>query len=222
MQTKERQIGLQIKSMDDDGSFEGYGSVFDVVDSYNERVAKGAFVRSIEEKGASGIALLWQHRGGEPIGVWEEMREDERGLFMRGNLNMDTQRGREAYALMKQGAIKGLSIGFMVRQSSEDRESGITTLTDIDLWEVSVVTFPANSAAQISAVKMFLDGQTPDERTLERALRDLGMSKRQAQGLMAKGYKGISNEREAEAETLTLVPDFIRLFSVDKKGASHE
>ena len=202
MKMQVKHLTLSLKATGEEGMFEGYGSVFGNVDSYGDVVMPGAFARTIEERGAGNVAMLWQHSGGEPIGVWTEMREDARGLFMRGSLNMETQRGREAYALMKQGAIKGLSIGFMVRGEEYDNEAAVTRLTDIDLWEVSVVTFPANSAALVSAVKSLSDGETPDKRTLENALRDLGMNKRQAQALLADGYAGLTGERDVSRDLL--------------------
>lgn len=145
---------MEIKAVDaESGVFEGYGSVFGVLDSYQERVAAGAFRRSLSERGASGIKMLWQHRAAEPVGVWEEMREDERGLYCRGRLLLDVERGRECYALLKAGAIDGLSIGYLPRVWEQDTASGIRTHKDVDLMEVSPVTFPANSAARVVAVK---------------------------------------------------------------------
>ena len=219
MKMKTMQVPLSIKAVGSEGVFEGYGSVFGNTDSYGDVVMPGAFARSIEEKGAGGVAMLWQHNGGEPIGVWTEVREDDRGLFMRGELNMETQRGREANALMRQGAIKGLSIGFMVRSEEHDNEAGVVRLTDVDLWEVSVVTFPANAEAQISAFKSFMSGETPDKRTLEKALRDLGMNKRQAQAFMADGYGGLTGERDVSREVYAELK--LSQFILKSKGDTH-
>jgi len=199
MQTKYLDAPLHIKQLNEDGTFEGYGSVFGNVDAHGEIVARGAFEDTIREKGANGIALLWQHNAREPIGAYEEIREDDTGLFMRGRLALKTQRGLEAYELMKMGAVTGLSIGFVPQRMEIDEENDTVTLTQLDLWETSIVTFPANDAARVSAVKMFGAGETPEPKLLERALRDeIGMSKQQAKAFMADGYKGISDRRDAE------------------------
>ena len=143
-------LAFEIKSVKDDGTFTGYGSVFGVVDSYQEIVAPGAFTESLQSRMPS---LLWQHRSGEPIGVWPVVKEDNIGLQVEGKLALKTSRGAEAYELLKMGAISGLSIGFMTREDSYDKLTGIRTLKKVDLWEVSLVTFPANDSARVSQVK---------------------------------------------------------------------
>lgn len=182
-------IPFEVKAADDAGrSFEGYGSVFGVLDSYADIVAKGAFKRTLKEHRQKGRApaLLWQHDPSKPIGVYDEMREDETGLFVKGHLS-DTQLGREAYALLKDGALSGLSIGFRTLKSKIDDESGIRTLTELELWEVSLVTFPANDAARVTAVKA--DGTLPTEREFEHFLRDAGFTRDHAKAIISKGYR---------------------------------
>jgi HK97 family phage prohead protease len=162
-------VAFETKALDDAGrTFEGYGSVFGVLDSYADIVAKGAFRRTLKESKAKGRmpALLWQHDPSKPIGVYEDMREDETGLIVKGRLS-DTQLGREAYTLLKDGALSGLSIGFRTLKSKVDEENGVRTLTDIELWETSLVTFPANDAARVTGVKA--DGELPTEREFERS-----------------------------------------------------
>lgn len=122
-------------------SIEGYASLFDVKDLAGDTIARGAFARSLRERGASVVKLLYQHDAAEPIGVLETAQEDARGLFIAGELNLATQRGSEAYALLTQGALTGLSIGFNV-VTAEKRAHGERLLTEVDLWEVSLVTFP--------------------------------------------------------------------------------
>jgi HK97 family phage prohead protease len=172
---------FEIKEIGEDGTFSGYGSVFNELDSYKDVVIKGAFTDSLAQKKPS---LLWQHRSGEPVGVYTEVREDDHGLFVAGKLALKTVRGAEAYELMKMGAITGLSIGYVPDDDSYDRETGITTLKKIDLWEVSLVTFPANDSARISNVK------TIDEiNTLAQAedyLRESGLSKSEACRIVGK------------------------------------
>lgn len=136
------------------GEFSGYASVFGVLDSYADIVAKGAFSRTLREWRGKGRwpALLWQHDPTQPIGIWIELREDETGLLARGQL-AQTQLGREARTLLDDGALSGLSIGFRVRRSQLDEVSGIRTLTDVDVVEVSLVTFPANDRARVDAIR---------------------------------------------------------------------
>ena len=113
-----RSFALQIKAAGDDGTVEGYGSVFGVRDNYDDVIAKGAFVQSLKDHKAAGTmpAMLWQHDADKPIGVWTEMVEDEKGLRIKGQLAMETVKGKEAHALLKMGALNGLSIGFMSKE----------------------------------------------------------------------------------------------------------
>ncbi|MCG2586501.1 HK97 family phage prohead protease [Massilia sp. TS11] len=186
MATKTRDIAFELKSLKEDGSFEGYGSVFGVKDSYDEIVAAGAFTESLASHKNAGTmpALLWQHRSGEPIGVYLEMKEDNIGLKVTGQLALKTTRGAEAYELLKIGAITGLSIGFVTREDSYDRVTGIRTLKKVDLWEVSLVTFPANDAARIQGVKSI--EQLEDLKSAEQYLRDAGLSRTEAKAFVAR------------------------------------
>lgn len=177
---------FQLKSLNEDGSFEGYGSVFGVKDSYDEIVAPGAFADSLASHKQAGTfpALLWQHRSGEPIGVYTSMAEDNIGLKVSGQLALKTSRGGEAYELLKMKAISGLSIGFVTREDSYDRVTGIRTLKKVDLWEVSLVTFPANDAARVQGVKSIEGIETL--RDAERYLRESGMSRAEAVAFIAR------------------------------------
>jgi HK97 family phage prohead protease len=136
---------------------QGYASVFDVIDSHNDLILKGAFYESINKHTMEKkVKLLWQHNHSEPIGIIEELYEDATGLFMTATINSLTQRGKEIISLIGQNAINGLSIGFKV-EDSEYNIDGIRIIKKIDLWEVSVVTFPANEQAQISSLSKVKD-----------------------------------------------------------------
>lgn len=175
-------VPFQIKAVSDDGLFSGYGSVFGVIDSYKEIVAQGAFSESLSQRTP---ALLWQHRSGEPIGVYSALREDQTGLYVEGKLALKTARGAEAYELLKMGAISGLSIGFVTRDDSYDRVTGIRTLKKVDLWEVSLVTFPANDAARVSGVKSI--DTLASLSDAESYLRDAGgLSRREATAFVSR------------------------------------
>jgi len=206
MQTKQRlDVPLTIKSVSDSGEFEGYGSVFGVVDSYSDVVVRGAFTASLarwKEKGRLP-AMLWQHNMSEPIGIYTEMREDDVGLYVKGRLLVDDDPlAKRAHGHMKAGSLTGLSIGYMLEDGGYDydKEKGIWLLKAIDLWEVSPVTFPANDEARITDVKSLLArGETPPPSKVERALREVGFSGSQAKAFMAKGYGAVS-PREAGAD----------------------
>ncbi len=175
-------VPFKIKAVSEDGLFSGYGSVFGVIDSYKEVVSPGAFSESLSQRTP---ALLWQHRSGEPIGVYSALREDQTGLYVEGKLALKTARGAEAYELLKMGAISGLSIGFVTRDDSYDRVTGIRTLKKVDLWEVSLVTFPANDAARVSGVKSI--DTIASLADAESYLRDAGgLSRREATALVSR------------------------------------
>lgn len=181
-----RSFALQIKAAGDDGTVEGYGSVFGVRDNYDDVIAKGAFIQSLKDHKAAGTmpAMLWQHDADKPIGVWTEMVEDEKGLRIKGQLAMETVKGKEAHALLKMGALNGLSIGFMSKEWAYDRETEVRTLTAIDLWEVSLVTFPANEKARVTNVKSADELQAPKDA--EKVLRDAGFSKSDATAFVSR------------------------------------
>lgn len=175
-------VPFKIKAVSEDGLFSGYGSVFGVVDSYKEVVTPGAFAESLQGRMP---ALLWQHRSGEPIGVYTLVKEDSIGLYVEGKLALKTARGAEAYELLKMGALNGLSIGFITREDSYDKVSGVRTLKKVDLWEVSLVTFPANDASRVSTVKSIESIECRADA--EDYLRNVGgLSKQQAREVISR------------------------------------
>lgn len=186
MHRKTLDFGFELKSVDDDGVVEGYGSVFGVIDSYDDMVVRGAFASSLAAHRAAGTmpAMLWQHDASEPIGIWTDMTEDSKGLLIKGKLALDTTRGKETHALLKMGALNGLSIGFISKQWAYDRDTEVRSLTEIDLWEVSVCTFPSNEKARVTNVKSSDELATPKDA--ERILRDAGFSKADATALVSR------------------------------------
>jgi len=146
---------MEIKAVAQDGTFTGYASVFEVLDSQNEIVERGAFAKTLAlwRSRAAAPAMLWMHDPTQPIGLWLSMAEDANGLAVCGRLALATQKGMEAYELLRMKALTGLSIGYRVVQSRQDSRRKARVLTEVDLFEVSLVTFPANDAARVSAVK---------------------------------------------------------------------
>lgn len=190
-----RQMAFKATDVKDDGTFTGYGSVFGTIDSYREIVAPGAFLESLSRIKDSGDPLpaLWQHRSDEPIGGYDVLEEDDRGLKTSGWLMVnEIPLAAQAHALMKRRVIKGLSIGYYVEQSDFNEKTGIRTLTKLDLQEISIVTFPANPDAQIDAFKAKLaHGNLPTIREFEESLREKGFSRSQAEMIAAGGYKSL-------------------------------
>lgn len=186
---------LEIRTDGEPGEVTGYGSVFNKTDSYNETVVPGAFTKSLKawKRSKGVIPMLWQHRSDQPIGVWDEFDEDSKGLKLAGRVNMDTQRGKEAWSDMKMKSVRGLSIGFYEIKgdpynwdSDEPRK-----LYELDLREVSPVTFPALKEAQIDAVKARLArGERLTVREFEQTLRErYRFSRADAEQISSIGYK---------------------------------
>lgn len=154
LQTKS--LSFKADSLQDDGTFSGYCSVFDVVDSYDEIVKKGAFIDNLNDWQTKGKMppILWQHDRSEVIGIWTKLYEDDKGLFGEGKLLIDdVAKAKEAYALIKAGAIDGLSIGYRTQKYRYNSDDDTIDLLKLDLKEVSIVTFPANESSTVSQVK---------------------------------------------------------------------
>jgi len=191
-----------IETTAEDGVFEGYASVFGEVDNVKDRVARGAFRETLAQFRKNGRMppLLWQHDTREPIGIIKELYEDGKGLRIRARLFVeDIPRARQAYKLLRENGISGLSIGFKAAESAFDPETGVRTLLKIELMEISLVTFPALDSARIAGVKTALQsGNAPPVRAFEALLRDAGFSRKQAKGIIARGYKALTTvPREA-------------------------
>lgn len=168
-------VDLALGEVEDDGTFEGYASLFGKVDLGRDVVERGAFAASLGKRGAGAIRMLFQHDPNAPIGTWSEIREDARGLFVRGRLALQSARAREVHSLMKEGALDGLSIGFRTVRARTEAKTGIRRIVEVDLWEISVVTFPMLPEARIEAVKarrrFRASLAAPDAETLARPWR---------------------------------------------------
>ncbi len=149
---KKLAFNLQVKSLDKIGKFAGYASVFDVMDNQNDIILRGAFAETLKGRVAE-IKMLWQHNQSEPIGVFDRIFEDVRGLYVEGRLLLDVARAKEAYSLLKEGVVSGLSIGYSPLKYRRHEKTGVRLLSAVELWEISLVTFPANEAAKITVVK---------------------------------------------------------------------
>lgn len=203
---KTKDFALQVKDLSDDGTFEGYGSVFGNVDVYGEKVLPGAFVESLARHRREGtnVLMLWNHDQYQPIGVWEDLAEDAKGLWGKGRFLLEIQRAREVHTLAKAKAIGGLSIGY--REEDTDQDGAVRLLKKLNLYEISPVTFPANRRARIEAVKSerieefarrVRDGDPPPIKEFEDILREAGIPKSMATAIASHGYaKAIRSESE--------------------------
>lgn len=183
---------FDVKTMDDSGTFEGYASVFEELDSYRDIMKQGAFTKSLAEAQSKNrkVPILWQHNVSNPIGVYVDISEDAHGLKVSGQLNLETQQGREAYALLKQGAVSGISIGYSAVRYDTDSKTGVRRLFEVKLYEASLVTFPALDSARVNDVKTALaGGELPSLQDFEGFLRDAGFSKSQATAIASGGLK---------------------------------
>jgi len=186
MQFERKNFATEWKADTATGAVEGYGAVFDNIDSHGDVIVRGAFA-SVGNNGRK-VKMLWQHDPSQPIGVWDEVREDERGLYVKGRILSGVERGKEAIELMAAGAIDGLSIGY--KTVVRDWRDGVRYLKGIDLFETSIVTFPSNDLAGVSLKSI------ETERDLERVLIDCGLSRKAAKAIAAQG-KGYLALRDA-------------------------
>lgn len=182
-QITNKSFPFEIKTISETGAFTGYASVFGNEDLWGDIVVAGAFSKSIAKKKP---AMLWQHKSDEPIGIWAVIKEDEKGLYVEGQLLIDgVAKAKEAYELLAAKAISGLSIGYRavswVWRKKDDSTDEVRLLKEIDLWEISLVTFPANTEARVGDVK---DLKTL--RDIEGFLRDAGCSRNEAKGIIAQ------------------------------------
>ena len=183
----------------DEGIFEGYGSIFNNTDLGNDIIRKGAFEKSLKKKGPKGVKMLYQHKSDMPIGVYEEIREDEKGLYVKGKLALGTQAGKEAFELMKMGALSGLSIGFRTNEKGYhyDKRTRKRIIEEVELMEVSLVTFPMNPKAQVDMVK----SEDITIREWENGMRDAFNLSRSEAKVAAKAVHEVFLQRDVEEGT---------------------
>jgi HK97 family phage prohead protease len=168
LETKFRRFDDEL-GLKDGAVIAGYASLFGATDQGGDVVARGAYAGSLRRLAEAGqrVKMLWQHDPSRPIGVWDEVHEDNRGLWVRGRLLLDVQAGREAKALLEAGAIDGLSIGYRTLRA-EKAAGGGRLLHEIELWEVSLVTFPMLPEARVQAAA----DESDLARQLAEAFRD--------------------------------------------------
>lgn len=226
MDLKHLDVDLEVKQISDTGEFAGYASTSGNVDRGGDIVEVGAFKVSLDQYAQKGKfpKMLWNHDPNKIVGVWTDMREDEKGLLVNGRMIVDTQLGKETHILMQQGAIDSMSIGYKTIEADfEGENASVRRLKQLELWEVSLVTFPMNPEAAITAVK-----RLDHIGDVERILREAGVANKFAKLVALYGYEGaikrLDGQREADELAKTQDDhDLRRLFANlnTRKGISH-
>lgn len=196
---KTKYFDFNTKSISESGGFEGYGSTYDK-DHYNDVVVPGAYAKTLKQWKAKDRwpPLLFNHNSENPLGFYKDMKEDDKGLFVKGQLLIEEiQKAREIHALLKYNGIDGLSIGYIPVVEEYDHEEKVNYLKEIELRELSIVVSPANEAAVITDVKSI-----ESIRDLEKALLDVGFSRKEAKAVAKYGYKGLTNEPSQELDEI--------------------
>lgn len=206
---KTKAFALKVDDVEETGVFTGYGSIFGNLDSYGEIVEPGAFEKSLARhaKEKTNPLMLWQHDSWEPIGVWDDLVEDRKGLRATGRLLRGVQKADEAYIRLKAGAVQGLSIGY--REVKVEPDGNNRRLKELDLIEISIVSFPANRRARVDGVKSerweefarrLRDGDPLPVKDFEDILREAGVPKAMAVQIASVGYaKAIRSESGGKA-----------------------
>jgi uncharacterized protein len=198
-------FSFAIKAIDDsDGTVEGYASIFGgAPDAYGDVIAPGAFAETLASHRRNGTAplMLWGHDASQPpIGNWSEMAEDGKGLWVKGQIDLDDALGQRVHRALKRKAMKGLSIGYETKDSETDpKRPGVRILKSVELWEVSPVNFPAQPRAAVDNVKSYTaGGALPSLREFEESLRELGFSKSQAVAIASRGLASLVRSESGE------------------------
>lgn len=211
-ETKALPVAFNAKSVRNDGTFEGYASTFGNVDNGFDVVLPGAFTKSLQDRPAGRVKMLWQHDPAQPIGVWQHVAEDAKGLYVKGRILRDVQKGAEAYALMKEGVIDSMSIGYRTLES-DYTNAGIRQLKELGLMEISLVTFPMNDQATVTTVK---HGELNID-FLRDSLRDRGYTREKrdeviylAKQALAMDTEGNQSNRAADADDAAALAKALR------------
>lgn len=194
-------FALEVKGVTDAGLFEGYASTFGERDLGGDIVVAGAMTKSLKARGAKGVRMFADHDSRKRIGVWTDLIEDEKGLYVKGRLLLEKQDGKDAYIDLKEGALDGMSIGFRTKADSYDGRRKARMLKEIDLLEISLVSFPMNENARVTGVKSADDIKTI--REFEDFLRDVGgYSNAAAKAIAAGGFKAADPRDEDDASAI--------------------
>ena len=199
---KQKSINLEVKNLSEDGTIEGYLNTFNHIDRIGDNTQKGAFTKSIKKIKDNNdvLPMLFGHDHTKVAGIWTEIREDEKGLYGVGKINLETQLGKELYSNIKIGAVKGISIGYFEIETDFDTKTGSKLLVELDLIEASIVLLPCNEQSQVETVKSLNEnGEIPSKTQLEKALKELGFSRKNSKTIIAEGYKSFYEDGQVES-----------------------
>lgn len=194
-------FSFELKGVKETGVFEGYASTFNEKDLGGDIVLPGAFAKSLKTRSAKGVRMFADHDSRNRVGVWESITEDDKGLYVKGRLLIEKANGRDAYIDLKEGALDGMSIGFRTIKDKYDGRRKARLLEELDLLEISLVSFPMNESARVTAVKSVDDMDAKDWRELEAALRDEGLSRAEAVKAVS-GFKAWFRRDAGTADSL--------------------
>lgn len=221
MRSMKKQVSFETKEVSEKGVISGVLNHFGNKDHANDITLKGAFAKSLIQLKAAGrdLVVLWQHDPTKPIGVWKNLRETERGLEGDAHLNMDVALAREAYALVKQGAVTGFSIGYYVVDEEYDRKTNTNYLKVVELQETSLVTFPCNDLSRTEEIKMKLKAnELPTQAELKTFMVENGITEADAARISAKYLPNYVDPEEAareKAEAEAKVKELIEKYDLD-------
>jgi HK97 family phage prohead protease len=221
--------GVDLTRLDEDGVFSGYASLFGRVDLTKDAVERGAFRRSLAKRPVHEVRMLFQHDPNQPIGRWLTIREDERGLFVRGQLTPGVAKSQELLKLMRAGAIDGLSIGFRTVRARKNVATGVRQIFEADLWEISIVTFPEANDERLEQIERRFGEDVVTAEKVDRISRALDDQKRTLDRLALKKAARRSTARRTDlADRSTRRPSKPmcargddRLLALDTKAMSY-
>lgn len=190
---------FEIKQLDDSGSIEGLLAGFGNVDRHGDVIGSKAFSRTLSERGNRPLPMLLHHDLHRPVGAWKQWDERGDGLYVKGSISLATRDGQEAYALAKDGALTGLSIGYLVKQSRRDNRTGENHLLDLELVEGSLVTVPSNPKTYVATVKAISCA-----RDIADLLSEAGVSGRKAKAAAGIAWKAI-NDTDADEDEVRAI-----------------
>lgn len=194
-------FALDVKGLSDAGLFEGYASTFGERDLGGDIVVAGAFTKSLKASGAKGVKMFSDHDSRKRIGVWTDIVEDEKGLFVKGRLLLEKQDGKDAYIDLKEGVIDAMSIGYRTIDHSYDGRRKARMLKEVRLMEISLLPFGMNENARVTGVKAANEIKTI--REFEDFLRDVGgYSHAAAKAIAASGFKAADPRDEDDADAI--------------------
>jgi len=210
----QKQVDFNLKSISETGRIEGYLNTFDYKDYAGDITRKGAFTRSLKSIANSGrkVPILYQHDTRTPIGVWDELKEDEHGLYGVGQLTMEVQAAKEAVARARDGALTGISIGYSVEDEEYKSDEQTNYLNDVTLKEASLVTFPCNDISRVTSVKEYTKENPPTPRELEQILINSGLSRSLSKKYVAMFTKD-SEETENKVKMESAIKEALKAFN---------